>query len=67
MYKYIDCQVAAGAGKESKVERQDGEWAQGEVVILDQVAGKSLTEMVTQGEELHRLKESGEGHCRQTE
>ena len=48
--------MVAGAGEENKVERQDGEWAQGEVVVLDQVAGKSLTEMMTLGEVLHWLK-----------
>lgn len=56
-----------GAGEENKVERRDGEWAQGEVAVLDQLAGKSLTEMMTQGEKLHRLKEIWEGHYRQKE
>ena len=50
--------MVVGAGEERNAGRQDGEWERGEVVILDPVAGKGLTEMVTQDEDLPQPKET---------
>ena len=62
----IDCQVAAGVGRKTNREAGWGVGA-GEVIILDQGAGKGLTGMVTWGEICISRSRSGEGHSRQRE